>query len=334
MAAVRTSVEAGLKRIVGEDRVRTDDRERAMYSFDIGAMPGLVKPFVGAGTAGAVVRPKTEADIIGLVGLARDRSVKLVPRAWATSGYGGVLPPEGAVVVDVSGMQRVLKVDADAMTVRAQAGAIWEQVDREIKKQGLTLRLYPSSYPSSSVGGWLAQGGSGFGSLEFGQFKKNVVSARVVLPTGDVKEFAGDELTTYVADAEGITGIIVEVEFKVRRLEEEVHRLVAFKDVYKLGAALQAVSSRNIRQRSMRERLHLPLPSRHPQLETQNRLCTNAILRASSVRLELSSSYCMPPLPLPAGGPRDLIAILQQARIAPGVVLPLAAGGHIDFYLR
>ncbi len=75
--------------------------------------------------------------------------------------------------------------------------------------------MYPSSYPSSSVGGWLAQGGSGFGSFEYGTFKENVISARVALPTGEVKEFSGTELMHLVADAEGITGIITEVEFRV-----------------------------------------------------------------------------------------------------------------------
>ena len=131
----------------------------------------------------------------------------------------------------MSGHQRVLAVDPDALTVRVEAGAIWENVDREIGKQGLALRMYPSSYPSSSVAGWLAQGGSGFGSYEFGTFKENVTAARVVLPTGEVKEFTGDELLGLVADAEGITGIITEVEFRVRRREDEVHRLIAFDDV-------------------------------------------------------------------------------------------------------
>jgi FAD/FMN-containing dehydrogenase len=191
MAVVNQRVASALEEICGEDRVRTDYRERSMYSFDIGAMPSLVKPFVGAGLAGAVVRPRDESDIVDLVRMARAEGIKLVPRAWATSGYGGVLPPKGAVVVDLSGMQRVLSVDADGLTVRVESGAIWEQIDREIEKSGLTLRLYPSSYPSSSAGGWLAQGGSGFGSYEYGMFKESVTAARVVLPTGEVREFVG-----------------------------------------------------------------------------------------------------------------------------------------------
>ena len=180
--------------------------------------------------------------MIRLAKLAQRKGLRLVPRGWATSGYGGVLPQSGAIVVDMSGHQRVLSVDAENMTVRTEAGAIWENIDREIGMQGLALRMYPSSYPSSSVAGWLAQGGSGFGSYEYGTFKDNVVSARVVLPTGEVREFTGDDLNTLVADAEGITGIITEVEFRVRTLEAEVH-LVAFKTAAELGKALSAISA-------------------------------------------------------------------------------------------
>ncbi len=269
MAAVSENLELQLKEMFGEDRVSTNRVERKMYSFDIGAMPSLVKPFVPAGTAGAVVRPRTQEQLVSLVALAQREGVKLVPRGWATSGYGGVLPTKGAIVVDLSGWQKVLSVDIQNLTVRAQAGAIWEQLDREISKQGVTLRVYPSSYPSSSVGGWLAQGGSGFGSFEHGTFKENVVSAKVVLPTGEVREFKGDDLLSYVADAEGITGFITEVEFRVRPLEDEVHRLVAFPTASALGAALSAVSVQKLPVWSITflnpesTRLKKQLPHRH-----------------------------------------------------------------------
>jgi Fe-S oxidoreductase/FAD/FMN-containing dehydrogenase len=269
MGAVSERTESALREICGADRVRTDLRERSMYSFDIGAMPALVKPVVPAGTAGAVVRPRTEDDLVALVKMASRDHVALVPRGWATSGYGGVLPGKGAVVVDLSGWTKVISVDAEAGTVRVQAGAIWEQVDREIAKHGLTLRLYPSSYPSSSVAGWLAQGGSGFGSYEFGTFKENVVAARVVLPNGEIREFRGDELLTYVADAEGTTGFITEVEFKVRPLEPETHRLIAFPDAGSLARALTDARSAGLPLWSVTflnpesTRLKKQLPHRH-----------------------------------------------------------------------
>ena len=89
----------------------------------------------------------------------------------------------------------------------------------KITKEGLTLRLYPTSYPSSSAGGWLAQGGAGIGSYEYGYFKENVISARVVLPDGNVKEFKGDQLDV-ISDAEGITGFITEVTVRVQPDDE------------------------------------------------------------------------------------------------------------------
>lgn len=245
MASVSKRVEDGLREIFG-DRVRTDRTERGMYSFDIGAMPKLVKPFVPAGIAGAVVRPKTEQEVVDLVRFASRHGLKVVPRGWATSGYGGVLPVDGAIVVDMSGMHRIISVDRKEMTITVQASAIWEQIERELQKDGLALRLYPSSAPSSGAAGWLAQGGAGFGSYEYGTFKENVVSARVVLPNGEVKEFLGDDLLNYVADAEGITGIITELTFRIRAHEPEVHRAFAFPDAATLGAALSAVSAQQL----------------------------------------------------------------------------------------
>ena len=240
MPSVSQHVEESLRAIVG-DRIRTDRVERRLYSADIGEMPKLVKPFVPAGLAGAVVRPTTEDEVVALVKLAARDGLKLVPRGASTSGYGGVLPVEGAVVVDLSGMHGVLDVDVAGRKVRVQPGLIWEELQRKLEPLGLALRLYPSSTPSSSVAGWLAQGGAGFGSYEYGMFKDNVESARVVLPTGDVRTFTGRDLARYVADAEGITGIITEVTVLLRDLEPETHRLFAFDDARAMHAAFAHV---------------------------------------------------------------------------------------------
>lgn len=271
MAAVNERIESQLKDIFG-DRVRTDRVERKMYSFDIGAMPKLVKPFVPAGTAGAVVRPMTEDEVAELMRLATREGLKVVPRGWATSGYGGILPVDGAVVADMSGMSKVISVDHANMTATVQASAIWEQTERELNKDGLALALYPSSTPSSGAAGWLAQGGAGFGSYEYGTFKENVVSARMVLPSGDVKSFEGQELQDYVADAEGITGIITELTFKIRALEPEVHRAFAFSDARSIGAALSAISTQKLpvwsitflNPESLRLKKQLPHRHGHP----------------------------------------------------------------------
>jgi Fe-S oxidoreductase/FAD/FMN-containing dehydrogenase len=274
MPEVNTHVAASLRDIF-DGRMRTDRVERKLYSADIGALPKLVKPFVPAGIAGAVVRPKTEDEVVAVVRLAAAEGLKLVPRGASTSGYGGVLPVEGAVVVDLSGMARILEVDSQGGRVTVEPGVIWEELERELNKHGLDLRLYPSSAPSSTVAGWLAQGGSGFGSYEYGDFKGNVLEVRVVLPTGEVRELHGDEIADFVADAEGITGIITRLTLSTRVLEDNAVRAIAFADGHALGAALAEMSARRLplwsvtylNPESMRLKKRLPHRHMHPYQE-------------------------------------------------------------------
>ncbi len=65
----------------------------------------------------------------------------------------------------------------------------------------------------------MAQGGAGIGSYEAGWFRDNVVSARVVLPNGEVREFK-DQNLDFISEVEGITGLISEVTLRVQPLED------------------------------------------------------------------------------------------------------------------
>ncbi len=201
------------------ERVSFRTVERMLYGHDIASMPKLFKPLIGNTTPEAVVQPESEEELVRLVRWARERSIPLTPRGKASSGYGGVIPVKGGLVVDFYRMKRILDINRDDMTATVEAGVVWDKLDRELAARGLTLRVYPTSYPSSTAGGWLAQGGAGIGSYEFGWYRDNVVSATVVLPTGDTREFSGGELDL-VADAEGTTGFIAKVKLKVQPLEE------------------------------------------------------------------------------------------------------------------
>ncbi|MFH1312686.1 MAG: FAD-binding and (Fe-S)-binding domain-containing protein [Candidatus Eisenbacteria bacterium] len=218
MAGLKVSQRRSLEEKFG-DRVNFDRLERKLYGHDIAVMPGLFKPLVGSTIPDAVVLAETEEDLVYLSRWSGEHGVPLTPRGKATSGYGGVLPIKNGIVVDTYHLNKAVRFDKAAQTVTVQAGMVWEKLDKELAKQGLTLRLYPTSYPASTVAGWLAQGGAGIGSYEAGWFKDNVVSARVVLPDGSVKEFGGSELDL-VADAEGTTGIISEVTIRVQPLED------------------------------------------------------------------------------------------------------------------
>lgn len=214
--------------------------ERKLYGHDIAAIPNLVKPLIGDTTPDGVVQPESEEELAELTKWAVREGISLTPRGKASSGYGGVIPVKKGVVVDFYQMKDVLEVDEENLTVTVQPGITWEQLDKAIKPMGLTLRLYPTSYPSSSVGGWLAQGGAGIGSYEYGYFRENVISARVVLPTGEVREFSGDELDV-IADAEGITGFISEVKLHVQPLEDVDVVSIACPDAHDMQKLLDAM---------------------------------------------------------------------------------------------
>lgn len=218
MGKINAEQRAYLKGRFGS-RVSFHKMERKLYGHDIAEIPSLIKPLVGRTTPEAIVQPESEDELIGLIRWAAKNNIALTPRGKASSGYGGVLPTKRGVVVDFYRMNKILRIDPDAQTATVQAGVVWEKLGQELEKQGLTLRLYPTSYPASTVGGWLAQGGAGIGSYEAGWFRDNVVSARVVLPDGSVMELSGAEVDV-IADAEGITGLISEVTLRVQPLAD------------------------------------------------------------------------------------------------------------------
>jgi FAD/FMN-containing dehydrogenase len=79
--------------------VNFEKRERKIYSHDVASLPKLVKPMLGNTIPAGIVKPENESKIVDLVKFAAN--IPLVPRGAATSGYGGVLPIWGGIVVDM-----------------------------------------------------------------------------------------------------------------------------------------------------------------------------------------------------------------------------------------
>ncbi len=226
-------------------RVTFDPTERLLYGHDIAEIPRIVRPLLGDTRPAAVVQPVAEDEVMRLVAWARRERIPLTPRGKATSGYGGAVPAGQGIVVDFCRMQRVLELDADAGTAAVEPGITWERLDRALADQGLTLRLYPTSYPASTVGGWLAQGGVGIGSYQYGTFPENVVSARVVLADGTVQEMTGADLDL-VADAEGITGLITRVTLRVQARHGLEVEALAFPDAASLQRFLADLAASDL----------------------------------------------------------------------------------------
>jgi Fe-S oxidoreductase/FAD/FMN-containing dehydrogenase len=226
-------------------RANFDPTERRLYGHDIASIPSLFKPLVGKTIPDAVVQPESEAEIVELLRWAGRHRIPLVPRGKGSSGYGGAIPTRRGVVIDLYRLRRVLAIDPDSETVTVEPGITWEKLDRALEEYGLTLRLYPTSYPSSSAGGWLAQGGAGIGSYEYGWFRENVIGARLILPSGEVRDLRGDDLDL-VADANGTTGVISQLTLRVMRRSELGVAAIACPDGEKLTRVFQELIARDL----------------------------------------------------------------------------------------
>jgi len=146
MSELREALKTDLKEMFGP-RVSFSRTERKLYGHDIAAIPSLIKPLLGRTTPEAVVQPASEAELVALVKWASRHRIPLTPRGKASSGYGGAVPVRGGVVVDFYRLQAVKKIDAAAQTATVEPGIVFERLDRELARQGLMLKLYPSSYP-------------------------------------------------------------------------------------------------------------------------------------------------------------------------------------------
>ncbi|TFG97894.1 FAD-binding oxidoreductase, partial [Candidatus Thorarchaeota archaeon] len=174
-----------LAEVVGEDFFSSEKYMVKLYSTDIAALPGIVNDVLNP-HAVAVAQPTTTEVVSNLLKYCKQHDIPVVPRGHGTSGYGGALPTRSGLVVEMTRLNEIHHIDRDNMTVEVGSGIIWGKLIEDLEDEGLTVAAYPSSAPSSTVGGWVAAGGSGIGSTKYGGIAEQVVDLEVVLPDGAV----------------------------------------------------------------------------------------------------------------------------------------------------
>lgn len=239
-----TTAQMSKIKAIFNDRVRFNKVERLVYSHDMGIMPEQIRGMIGC-MPDCVVQPTSVEEVIALTKLAREDKIPIIPRGAGSAGFGGSVPAKGGIVVDFVRMNKISNIDTKNMTAAVEPGVIWTNLEQELSARGLTLRAFPSSSNSSTVGGWVAQGGSGYGSYEFGDCSQNVVSLEVVLPNGELKNFSGKELK-HVYGLCGITGMIVRVVVKAREKDEESVILSTFPDLASAQGFLSELAKKRV----------------------------------------------------------------------------------------
>lgn len=207
-------------------RISFEEQDRLVYSRDmwpralIWIRQGLIPP-----PPDVVVWPKDEQEVQQIVRVARAHKVAVIPFGAGSGVCGGVCAVKGGIALDLKKLERVGKVDADRLTVEAEAGVMGEVLERNLNGQGYTLGHFPSSIYMSTLGGWIAARSAGQLSGLYGKIEDMVLSARAVLGTGEVVQTPerprrGPDLLQLLAGSEGTLCTFTQAKLRVFPLPE------------------------------------------------------------------------------------------------------------------
>jgi len=190
--------------------------ERRNYSKDLAHVPEFMEKILHRTTPSLVVQPKTEKDISSILAYCNSKGLAVFPRGSASFAFGGVVPTQNGIVVDLSPMMAVLEVDPQAQTIRVQPGARWADVATHLESYGLAPQTTPTSR-FSTVAGWISTGGMGLDSYAYGSVHESIVSVRVARADGLIEERnIKDESIKDLFGTEGQFGILTEIILRVR----------------------------------------------------------------------------------------------------------------------
>ena len=118
--------------------------------------------------ADLVVRPLNVEAVASLAAACFRHQVPLTLRGTGTGNYGQSVPLEGGVVMLTSALNKVRHIDRQTGTVTVEPGCSLRDLDQQLRNEGRQLRLLPSTWRSATIGGFLAGGSGGIGSIRWG----------------------------------------------------------------------------------------------------------------------------------------------------------------------
>ena len=115
-----------------------------------------------------VARPRTVEAVERLASACATHQVPLTLRGSGTGNYGQCVPLEGGVVMLTSALRQIRSIDPTTGVVTVEPGCVMRDLDQELRRHGRQLRLMPSTWRSATIGGFIAGGSGGIGSLRWG----------------------------------------------------------------------------------------------------------------------------------------------------------------------
>ncbi len=184
------------------------------------------------GMPDVVVFPLSTDEVSTVVQTAARFGVPIVPFGAGSSLEGHVNAVAGGVSVDLSRMNRVLRVSVDDLDVTVEAGVTHRQLNKALANTGVCFWVDPGA--DATIGGMVATGASGTTTVRYGTMRETVRGLTVVLADGRIirtggrarKSSAGYDLTRLFVGSEGTLGVITEITLRVYGLPECVSAAV------------------------------------------------------------------------------------------------------------
>src|SRR5216117_790324 len=185
-----------LAAIVGEKHVREARAERLTYSMD--GLPTHRR------VPDLVVLPGSREELIAVVRLLAALGVPFVPRGAGTGLSGGALADEGAVLLVLTRLNRVLKMDPANRLAVVEPGVVNAKLGAAARPAGLQYAPDPSSQSACTIGGNVAENAGGPHCLKYGVTANHILALEVLLADGSLVELGSPGGETWGPDLVGV----------------------------------------------------------------------------------------------------------------------------------
>jgi D-lactate dehydrogenase (cytochrome) len=184
------------------------------------------------GLPDAVVFPVSTEEVSAVMAIAARHSAAVIPFGIGSALEGHVNAIGGGISVDMSRMNRVLRVSVDDLDATVEAGVTHRQLNKELSKSGVQFWVDPGA--DATLGGMAATRASGTTAVRYGTMREVVLGLTVVLADGRTirtggrarKSSSGYDLTRLFVGSEGTLGVITEVTVRLNGFPEAVSAAV------------------------------------------------------------------------------------------------------------
>lgn len=236
---MRAKIKAALIDIVGEENFTDDLIDLVSYSYD--GSQHRHRPE-------CAVWPDTSQHVSEILMLANVEMVPVTPRGAGTSLSGMAIPARGGIVVDLSHMNKILKISIEDRLAVVQPGVVYADLEKALTPYGFFFPPDPASGKVATLGGNVATNAGGLKGAKYGTTRDYVLGIQVVLPDGRImrtgskamKSVSGYDLTRLFVGSEGTLGVVTEITLKINPKPTATSTALATFD--KLDDAGRAVS--------------------------------------------------------------------------------------------